>query len=158
MNHTIGIGEAMTSGSRDDVLVTYFLGSCVGVALHDPSSGVGGLVHCLLPLSKADPEKAKERPHLFLDTGLSLLLQQLFDLGARRGSLVARAAGGATVLEGVGLFNIGERNVQVMRKVLEKNGVPVVGEDLGGTRVRSLTLEIGTGRTLVKAAGQEVSL
>ena len=66
MQLTVGIGDAKFSDSPDDVLVTFSLGSCIGLVAYDPVLKVGGLVHCLLPLSRMDPERAAVRPEAMI--------------------------------------------------------------------------------------------
>ena len=77
---TVNISDMKVSSNPEDVLVTYSLGSCVGVTLYDPLQKIGGLIHCMLPLSKVDPERAKEVPYMFVDTGLPLMLQTLINI------------------------------------------------------------------------------
>jgi len=146
------------SNQVDDVLVTYSLGSCIGLSLYDPVVRVGGLIHSMLPLSKINPMKAKSNPQMFVDTGVSALLQAVFDLGAERRRLVAKVVGAAMLLDDKGLFKIGERNYTAMRKVLWKNYIPVTAEDVGGTIARTVYLYIATGRTIIKLGGQEGEL
>ncbi|HPO14514.1 MAG TPA: chemotaxis protein CheD, partial [Candidatus Hydrogenedentes bacterium] len=105
----------------DDVLVTYSLGSCVGLTLYDPVLRIGGMIHCMLPLSKIDPVKAAQVPEMFTDTGVPRLIQTMLDRGAPMRRLVAKVAGAAKLLDEQGTFNIGERNFTVLRKVLWKN-------------------------------------
>jgi len=155
---TVGISEMRVTNSRADVLVTYSIGSCVGLSLHDPEAGVGGIIHCMLPLSKIDRDKAKTNPDMFADTGLPRLLQAVFDLGATRKRLVAKVAGGAGPLQGSGVFKIGERNCVVLRTVLEKNGIPIAAEDVGGTCARTMSLYMDSGKTTIRAGGQEKEL
>jgi chemotaxis protein CheD len=142
----------------DDVLVTYSLGSCVGVTLYDPTAGVGGMIHCMLPLSKIDPVKAQTTPSMFTDIGVPGLLQAVFDMGADRRRLVAKVAGGSSLLDDKGLFKIGERNYTVLRKVLWKNNIMVAAEDVGGAASRTMHLYMDSGRTTIKSGGQEVEL
>ena len=78
----MGIAELAVSADPEATIITHALGSCVGVAFYDSARRLGGLVHCMLPLSKRHKERAAERPLMFVDTGVGLLLQQLFDLGA----------------------------------------------------------------------------
>jgi len=143
---------------EDDILVTYSLGSCVGLSLHDPVSRVGGLIHCMLPLSRIDAAKAKANPFMFTDSGVQALLQEIFNLGGERKRLVAKVAGAASLLDEKGLFKIGERNYTVLRKVLWKNNILIAGEDVGGTRARTMYLYMATGKTTVKSEGREVEL
>lgn len=149
----IGISESAVSGNPQDVLITYSLGSCVGLTLHDAQSGVGGMLHAMMPLSSMDPRKAAEHPAMFTDTGVASLLQALFDLGAKRENIVAKVAGAAVQLDQSGLFRIGERNHMVLRRVLWKNDILLAAEDVGGSLSRTMVLQVGTGRTLVKSNG-----
>ena len=143
---------------REDVLVTYSLGSCVGLSLYDPRAGVGGLVHCMLPLSKMDEQKARNNPTMFTDSGVLALLQAVFDLGGERKNLVARVAGGAMLLDEKRIFCIGERNYTVLRKVLWKNNILIAAEEVGGSTPRTMTLYMATGKTTIKSGGQEREL
>ncbi len=153
MEHVVGISEYAVSGSSGDTLVTYSLGSCVGLVLHDPVAGVGGLLHSMMPASRANPAKAAEIPAMYTDTGAQLLVQALFDLGATRANLVAKVVGAASQVDKESYFRIGERNHAVVRKVLWKNEILIAAEDVGGSVSRTVYLEIGTGRTLVKSEG-----
>jgi chemotaxis protein CheD len=158
VQHVIGIAEMQVSNRPDDILVTYSLGSCVGLSLYDPVAHVGGMIHCMLPLSKIDPAKAQANPCMFTDTGITKLLQTVFDMGAERRHIIAKVAGGASLLDEKGLFKIGERNYTVLRKVLWKNSVAVAAEDVGGNASRTLHLYMDTGRTTIKSGGKEVDL
>jgi len=154
----VGISEMYVSADPADRIVTYSLGSCVGVSIYDPVAKVGGMVHCMLPLSKIDPQKAKDKPFMFTDTGVTALLQAAFDLGASRQNLIVRVAGAASLLDKKGFFKIGERNYTVLRKVLWKNNLLIESEDVKGSASRTLTLYMETGITTVKSAGKEVEL
>lgn len=158
MQHTIGISEMFVSDDPEDVLVTYSLGSCVGLILYDPVVKVGGMIHCMLPLSKTDKAKAEKTPAMFVDTGVPELIQAVFDLGAQRKRLIAKVAGGAKILDEQGMFKIGERNHTVLRKVLWKNNILIDGEDVGGTKARTLYLHIADGAAYVKSAGEKNDL
>lgn len=141
-----------------DTLVTYSLGSCVGVTLHDPGANVGGMIHCMLPLSKIDPAKAENNPCMFVDTGIPKLLKEMYDHGADRKRIVAKVAGAAVLLDEKGLFKIGERNYTVLRKILWKNNILISSEDIGGTIARTMYLRMSDGQTSIKSKGQEKPL
>jgi chemotaxis protein CheD len=113
------------------------------------------MLHYMLPMSKLDPVKAKERPAMFGDTGVPLLFEQMYALGCQKKDLVVRIAGGGSPLGDGGLFQIGERNTALVRKLFWKNGVLIKSEDLGGTRPRTLRLYVATGRVTV-TSGEEV--
>ncbi len=155
---TVNISDMKVSSNPEDVLVTYSLGSCVGVTLYDPLQKIGGLIHCMLPLSKVDPERAKEVPYMFVDTGLPLMLQTLINMGANKSRIVAKIAGGAVLLDDNGMFRIGERNHIVVRKLLWKNNILISSEDVGGTIARTVYLQINDGKTIIKSAGKEYEL
>ena len=80
----IAIAEMYVSENVDDMLITYSLGSCLGVTAYDPVARVGGMIHCLLPSSRSNPEKAKEKPTMYADTGLVALFSKLFEYGAHK--------------------------------------------------------------------------
>lgn len=153
-NRTIGLAEMIISDNPGDVLVTYSLGSCVGVTVYDPDLRMGGMIHCMLPLSNQDPNKARSKPCMFVDSGMAALLGEMYRLGARRERLIVKVAGAGNMLDPNHRFNIGERNFTVLRKVLWKNNLMIAGEDVGGTTPRTLYLEIANGRTLIRTAGQ----
>ena len=154
----VDIADAKVSNRPDDVLVTYSLGSCVGVAISDPEAKVAGLAHCMLPLSSVDSRKAEEKPFMFVDTGIVAFLQALFDLGLSRSRAVVKVAGCARILDNSNLFRIGERNYTVLRKVLWKNGLMIKSESIGGSLSRTVRIEVGSGRCLLRAGGAESEL
>jgi chemotaxis protein CheD len=130
----------------------------VGLSLYDPVAAVGGLVHCMLPLSRIDREKAARNPYMFTDTGATALIQSLLDAGGSRRRLIAKVAGGAAPLDDRGMFKIGERNYVVLRKVLWKNDILIAAESVGGTAPRTMYLYMDGGRTTVKSGGREEEL
>lgn len=154
----VEIAGMKVSSSPSDLLITYSLGSCVGLSLFDPVAGVGGMVHCMLPLSKIDRKKAVIKPYMFTDKGVPALLQAVYNLGARRSRLIAKVAGGASLLDEKGLMKIGERNFTVLRKVLWLNDILIKAYDTGDTIPRTMMLEMSTGRTFVKKSGIESEL
>jgi chemotaxis protein CheD len=158
LQYTLGISEAYATANPAETIVTYSLGSCVGLAVYDPAAKVGGMVHCLLPLSTMDANKARQQPAMFTDTGVSHLLQLVFNLGAERRRLVAKVAGASCMMDEKGTFRIGERNYTILRKVLWKNNILLASEDVGGTIPRTLYLEIESGRTFVRTQGAEKDL
>ncbi len=158
MNQVVGVAEMKVSRAPGDVIVTYSLGSCIGVTMYDPRVRVGGLIHCMLPFSTIDPAKAKAKPEMFTDTGVAALLSALFEMGAEKKNLIVKVAGASKLLDSNGVFKIGERNVVVLKKVLEKNAIPIAAEDVGGTVARTMFLYMGTGQTVLKVSGKEFEL
>ncbi|HEX71964.1 MAG TPA: chemotaxis protein CheD, partial [Candidatus Hydrogenedentes bacterium] len=119
MLHTVGILEMKVSDNPEDVIITHSLGSCIGLSLYDPEPRIGGLVHCMLPLSEIDPERARQYPCMFVDTGIPLLIQGMLGMGAEKARLIAKAAGAASLLDAAKLFCIGERNLAALRSTLQ---------------------------------------
>ena len=155
---TVGISDMKLSKSPSDVIVTYSLGSCVGLTLYDPVVKVGGMIHCMLPLSKIEPEKARIRPYMFVDTGLAAMLTEIYALGAQSKNLIAKVAGAGSPLGKEDTFRIGQRNYTILRKFLWRNNILIDNEDIGGAKARTLYLYMEDGRTIMKAEGKEVEL
>ena len=149
----VGVADCQVSRVPDEALITYALGSCVGIAIHDPSAKVAGLLHYMLPESRLDVAKAEHNPYMFADTGIPLLFQRAYALGADKRRLVVRVAGGAQVVGGEDMFQIGKLNCLAMRKILWKAGVLIHGEAVGGKISRTLRLEVGTGRLWMRDEG-----
>ena len=156
MDIVVGVGDLKVSNRREHVLVTHALGSCIGLAIFDPQARVGGLLHYMLPESLLDLSRALENPYMFADTGIPRLFRECYALGAQKHRLRVKVAGGSQVLGGQEHFQIGRRNYAALRKIFLKNNVLIDGEDVGGTKARTLLLEIATGRTLVKTTGLHI--
>jgi chemotaxis protein CheD len=157
-NVIVDISAMELSSNPDEVLITYSLGSCLGVAIYDPVAKIGGMIHCMLPLSKIDRKKAEAKPCMFVDTGIPAMLSAMLRKGCRKSNLVVKVAGASSVLDSKGLFKIGERNYTVFRRILWKNNLLIDAEDVGGNISRTIRLEIATGRFVIKSGGQEREL
>jgi chemotaxis protein CheD len=154
----VGISDCQTSKDRNSTLVTYALGSCVGVGVFDPSTSIGGLLHVLLPESSLDSEKAARNPCMFADTGVVQLLNRCLQMGASKSRLRVWLAGGSAVMDTRGVFNIGKRNQLAARKALWKAGLLTMSEDLGGQGSRTVRLELSSGTFWVRSAGADQEL
>lgn len=153
----VGIGDAAV-GTEAGTIVTYGLGSCLGLAVYDPVARAGGLLHVMMPASSISPEKAERSPYLFVDTGVPLFFRRCYQLGAEKRRLVVKLAGGAApncADGGADHFQIGKRNLVQLRKLLWKNGVLLGGEDVGGTASRTLSVDLATGETRLRSGGTE---
>lgn len=158
MKHVVGISEMKVSNQPDDLLITYSLGSCIGLALYEPRLRLGGLIHCMLPLSSIDPDRANERPCMFTDTGVPLLIRTMLDLGAKTENLVAKVAGAASLLDNSGHFSIGDRNQVILRTILRKHQIAIAAEETGGNKARTMSLHLQSGVTLLRSGGMEHEL
>ena len=154
----VDISDAKVSRDPSDILVTYSLGSCIGVSLYDPVSHVGGLLHYQLPDSKLDKPKAEKFPFMFADTGMAILVKKLVALGAGKKRMKIKIAGGATMSTGPKGFDIGKRNYLSIRKLLWKNGLFIDAEDVGGSSPRNMYMNIGDGSVTIRSVGIEKEL
>lgn len=145
--------EMIISTSPDDCLITYSLGSCLGVLAFDPNAGIGGVIHCRLPQAKLDPAKAELEPANFVDSGIPVFFRKLVASGLDLKRASIKAAGCSAMLDQNGTFNIGRRNHAIFRKMLWKAGILLKGEEFFGNASRTIALEMATGRFLIKQNG-----
>jgi chemotaxis protein CheD len=147
----VGMGDLVVSTDTAITLVTYALGSCLGVAVYDPVACVGGMLHAMLPSSETDPARAAALPALFVDTGVPELFRACYSRGARKERLVVTIAGaGGLSGEDTDQFRIGKRNLLMARQLFWKNSVLVHSGDVGGSVSRTLSLNIGNGQVLIR--------
>ncbi len=140
-------------------LITLGLGSCVGVSLYDPVARVGGLLHVMLPDSTQFNNINK--PAKFADLGIPLLVKEMHYLGAVVRRLQAKLVGGAQMFSGLDdkmTLNIGLRNTEKSREVLKKLGVPVMSEEVGGNRGRTMILNTVTGEVVIRTLGNKLKV
>jgi chemotaxis protein CheD len=152
----VGIADSKISNNKDDVVITYALGSCVGIVVFDPLVRVGGLLHYMLPDSTLDLVKARENPHMFADTGIPALFKSCYKLGAEKKRMVVKVAGGASILDDTNFFRIGQKNIMAMRKIFWKNNVMIDKEDTGLNCNRTVRLEMTTGKVYIRSSGGEM--
>ena len=146
----------LSTGSPGDVLITYGLGSCVAIILYDPLKRVGGMAHIMLPsrsLARRDDVPGKTP-----QSAVPRLLEQLTALGANSRRITGRLVGGASLFAALtppGSIQMGERNVVASREVLNQNGIPLVGEMVGGESGRSVWFHINDGAVIVRSAANQ---
>jgi len=149
----VGISEYVVT-EEDTTLKSYGLGSCLAVALYDDDAGVAGLAHVMLP--SGDEAGDANNPGKFADTAIRAMLRRMVEQGATYTDVEAKIAGGSDMFEfesfGEG---VGDRNVEAARAELEKLGVPIVAEDVGGERGRTVEFDPTTGTLRIKVADDE---
>ncbi|MCH5196769.1 MAG: chemotaxis protein CheD [Oscillospiraceae bacterium] len=149
-NLTIGIGDFKIC-KRPDVLVTYALGSCIGICVLDDQTGIGGLSHIMLPDSTLAVNGAAT-PMRFADTALPMMIKQMEGMGASRMRMRAKIAGGATMFAiSNDKFNIGERNIAAVKKALMSLRIPIIAEDTGSNYGRTVFFYPETGTMEVRS-------
>jgi len=155
MIYTVGVADMKISGDSADMLITYALGSCLGITVYDIRQKRAGLLHCMLPDSSIDRNKAAGNPFLYVDSGMRVLLDDFFRNVSRKNDLIIRVAGGSSskMKEEEDFFQIGRRNFVSLRKFLWDEGLMLKAYDVGGYGSRTVTLEVETGKMLIKSSG-----
>ncbi len=145
---SVGMGQAML-GDRNTRL-SAILGSCVAVVLWHPRLNLGAMAHVVLP----DSHGKSEMPAKFADTAVPYLVRTLESKGCNRSGLMAKLAGGACMFKGGGPLQIGDDNIAACRTHLQRLGIPIAAEDLGGTGGRKVTMDFTNGSLTVEIAGR----
>ena len=160
MSKNIMVGMAdLNIGRAPDILTTVGLGSCIGLTLYDPVTKVGGLVHYMLPDSKAVSNNSNIAK--FADTGVQELLKRVTMAGANRGRLVAKIAGGAkmfAVTQESNIGSVGERNSFAAKQLLHQLNIRLIAEDTGLNFGRTVELHCDTGDFYIKAVKNPVKI
>ena len=155
MRQIVGVADMKVSNNSGESLITYSLGSCIGLVIYDPVVRVGGMLHYMLPESSIDKEKASVRPYMFADSGIPRLFKTAYQLGAAKQRIRIYVAGGAEILDQTGFFNIGKRNYMALKKMFLKNNVMINKQDVGGNVNRTVRIEIASGDIYVKTSGSK---
>ena len=153
--NVVGISDMMVTNDIDKTLITYSLGSSLGVLIYDPVARVAGLLHSILPISKMDSQKAIRFPSVFVDTGVNLLFREAAKLGAEKKRLLVTAVGCSSLMDEKVFFQIGERNITVLRKFLWKNNILIDKHDIGGVSSKTVKISVMDGNITVKTKGLE---
>lgn len=138
-------------GKNPASLISYGLGSCVGIALYDSITKIGGLAHIMLPDSTQ--ARSNENPAKFADTALPLMLDEMIRMGAVKSRVTAKIAGGAqmfTFTNATDIMRVGERNSEAVRTVLKNMDIRLLADDTGGNYGRTVELKLDTGVFRVK--------
>jgi chemotaxis protein CheD len=154
----VGMADLKVTDSPLDTLITYALGSCLGIVLHDPVALVAGLLHVMLPSSQIDEAKARTQPAMFIDTGVPLLFKECYRLGAKKERMTVTVAGGSLSgrADTEDSFQIGKRNMLTLRKLLWKNGVLIHADDTGGVQQsRTVSVSVATGVVQLRTNGSQ---
>lgn len=127
--------------TAENTVISTVLGSCVSACIYDPVACIMGMNHFLLSGRKGD-EKV---PYYGTEAGrygvhaMELLINGLLKLGAKRCNLVAKAFGGANVLQMSGnasCISVGDNNSRFIHEFLINERIPLLAKDLGGEQGR----------------------
>ena len=143
----------MKMARSEGILVTYALGSCIGICLYDQTVKLGALLHIMLPLNM---EAGRKNTMKYADTGIRETLRMMEARGAKRSRITAKLAGGAKMFEinGGNMGNIGQRNIESVHLILRKEGVRILKEDVGGSVARTLLFDVSNGLACVRSYGR----
>lgn len=149
----VGLGELAASVDPHVMLVSGWLGSGLGLTLHDPVRRIGGLLHAVLPDASSDLEKAAARPALFVDAGIQALLNSLLRLGATTNCLQAALAGGAQILDAGPPYDVGQRNWDAALRILARLGISLPPSRARSWHSGRLSMELATGEVRLARSG-----
>jgi len=127
----ISLFAGEVAASQLPVVLDTLLGSCVAVCMYDPVLRVGGMNHILLPNCSAGEKSPRCGVH-----AMELLI-------------VAKAFGGANVLQGIKMLPVGDGNARFVREFLALERIPLVAERMGGTHAVHLYFHTDTGKVTV---------
>ncbi len=153
MNDKLIVGIAdMKMGRGGEKLITYALGSCIGICLYESQMKLAALIHIMLPLNL---ETGRKNVYKYADTGIRSTLREMELKGARRANITAKIAGGARMFEisGGSIGNIGQRNIESVRQILRMEKIPLLWEDVGGTIARTMEFDSATGTGTIRSYG-----
>ncbi len=149
---TIGIAD-MKMARGTGMLITYALGSCIGICLYDPAIKLGAMVHIMLPLNM---EAGRKNTMKYADTGIRETLKQMTAKGAAHSRITAKIAGGAKMFDmgESAMGNIGQRNIESVKSVLRMEKIRILREDVGGTVARTLLFDVSNGAGCIRSYGR----
>jgi chemotaxis protein CheD len=149
----VGIADLNMAFSPDK-LITVGLGSCVGIAIYDKSSGIGGLAHIMLPDSSQFNKITNQIK--FADLAIPILVEDMIKKGAKIRNMNAKIAGGASMFNFSDksiVMDIGSRNGIAVKNALKILSIPIVAEDIGGNKGRTLIFDTANGILSIRTVG-----
>jgi len=152
---TLGIGEWAVTSEPSDIIKTYALGSCVAVMIYDTKNRIAGMVHVALPESSVDKDKARLLPGYFADTGVSTMIEEMKRRGVVRAHVWVKLAGGASVMDPNGVFDIGKRNILAVKRNLWRSSLGPIAEDTGGSISRTVLMTVADGEVSLSSGSRQ---
>lgn len=135
-------------------LICLGLGSCLGIALYEPKAKIGGLAHAMLP--RVHEGRNKSNLAKYVDTSIILMVDEIIERGGKKKNIRAKIVGGSKMFSTMSdeIMDIGQRNINAARKTLKKEGIRIVGENVGGTCGRTIYFDLKTGKIEVRTTGK----
>lgn len=147
----VGISD-MKIARAEGILITYALGSCVGITIYDPVIRLGGLLHIMLPESQ---RALSSDIYKFADTGIPEMLRKMQAYGGVKSRYICKIAGGAKMFEMQGsIGNIGQRNVESVRRIMAASQIRIANQDVGSTFARTMSMDVSTGMVKIRTYGR----
>lgn len=151
-SNTLAVGVGDYKISTDGNTIETVLGCCIGICLYDESKKIGGLLHVMLPSA---PNKKPKKPSKYADTGIKEILQVMKrDYAITRTNLKAKIFGGAKMKSGAA-YDIGQKNAEKVREILQYNGIQISNEKVGGKHGYKIEFDISTGIVRCRVFGQK---
>jgi len=154
----VGVADMAVARAGAGRIVTYALGSCIGLTAYDPVARVGGLLHFMLPQPGGKGELKQLKPYMYATTGIPMMLRKLVEEGAVPSRLVLCAAGGAEILANASTMAIGKRNRTMLRRILWKMNLPLEAEDTGGSLARTMMIDLEVGTVEIRVQNKTTAL
>ncbi len=148
---TVGVGDYKIA--RSPKLLKTLLGSCIGIALYDPTTKIGGLLHIMLPKRNGD---GAQKVSKYADTGIPAMIEHMVGAaGVLKSALTAKIFGGAQMFSVNNcLFDIGRRNEDEVRRVLQVEGIRILACRTGGNKGYQIIFDTNTGKTICRIFGE----
>ena len=149
----VGIGD-MKFARGDSRIITYALGSCIGITFYDPAIKLGGLLHIMLP-NRVDPNDPKV--FKYADSGIKETIRKLSAFGMLKSRTIVKIAGGAKMFEmkGSGSSDFGRlRNAAMVKKILMEERLRISAEDTGGGYARTMLIDVANGDVVIRTVGK----
>lgn len=154
--YRVGIADLNVAKSPGKI-ITVGLGSCIGITLYDRINKIGGLLHIMLPDS--NQFKNISNPLKFPDLGIPIMIDNMKEKGANVRNLKAKISGGASMfnfLDKSMIMDIGKRNIQAVKKNLNELSIPILAEEVGGKKGRTMILDTSSGIVKIKTVGMGI--
>ena len=157
MSNEVNVGISdMKIVNIPEGLISYALGSCVGICVIDKTARIAGMAHIMLPYNNNG-----DITNIFkyADTGITEMIKQMEQLGGTRSRMIAKIAGGARMFEIKGssaIGNIGERNIVATKETLQKLRIKLFAQDVGENYGRTIIFDSTTGKLTIKSFGKNL--
>jgi chemotaxis protein CheD len=129
--------------SKNPILVSTILGSCIAVTMFSPSKKIGAICHAMYPCNPTGDVNVQ-----YVDSAIQYIFGKMLEYTGKT-DLIVKLFGGAKVLAG-GKYGedrmaIGEQNISQAKRTLAELGLAIANSDIGGIRGRKLLFSIKTG-------------